>query len=63
MELKDIEHQIQQLQSRKKEIEENLLPKAKQSQFSCEESSKKIANNQKILAEMYLIFFVKKKTK
>ena len=51
-ELKDIEHQIQQLQSRKKEIEENLLPKAKQSQFSCEENFKKIANNQKILAEM-----------
>ena len=52
MELKDIEHQLQQLQSRKKEIEENLLPKAKQSQFSFEEFSKQIENNQKILAEM-----------
>ena len=47
-ELKDIEHQVQQLQSRKKEIEENLLPKAKQSQ----ESFKQIENNQKILQEM-----------
>ena len=51
MELKDIEHQLQQLQSRKKEIEENLL-KAKQFQFSFEESVKEIENNQKILAEM-----------
>ena len=38
MELKDIENQIQQLQSRKKEIEENLLPKAKQFQFAFEET-------------------------
>ena len=53
MELKDIEHQLQQLQSRKKEIEENLLPKVKQSQFSFEESFKQIENNQKILQEMY----------
>ena len=52
MELKDIEHQLQQLQSRKKEIKENLLPKAKQFQFSFEESFKQIENNQKILAEM-----------
>ena len=52
MELKDIEHQLQKLQSRKKEIEENLLPQAKQSQFSFEESFKQIENNQKILAEM-----------
>ena len=52
IELKDIEHQIQQLQSRKKEIEENLLPKAKQSQFSIEETFRKIESNQKILAEM-----------
>ena len=52
MELKDIEHQLQQLQSRKKEIEENLLPKAKQSQSLFEESFKQIENNQKILAEM-----------
>ena len=51
-ELKDIEHQLQQLQSRKKEIEENLLPKAKQSQFSFGVSCKKIENNQEILAEM-----------
>ena len=52
MELKDIEHQLQQLQTRKKEIEENLLPKAKQSQFSFEESFKQIENNQKILKGM-----------
>ena len=52
MELKDIEHQLHQLQSRKKEIEENLLPKAKQSQFSFGVSCKKIENNQEILAEM-----------
>ena len=52
MELKDIENQIQQLQSRKKEIEENLLPQAKQSQFSFEETFKEIENNQKILQEM-----------
>ena len=51
-ELIDIEHQFQKLQSRKKEIEENLLPKAKQSQRSFEESFEKIENNQKILAEM-----------
>ena len=51
LELKDIEHQFQQLQERKKEIEENLL-KAKQSQFSFEENFKQISNNQKILAEM-----------
>ena len=52
MELENIEYQLQQLHSRKKEIEENLLPKAKQSQFSFEESFKKIENNQKILKEM-----------
>ena len=52
MELKDIEHQLQQLQSRKKEIEENLLPKAKQSQRSFEESFEQIKKNQKILKEM-----------
>ena len=52
MELKDIAHQVQQLQERKKEIEENLLPKAKQSQKSFEESFKQIENNQKILQEM-----------
>ena len=52
IELKDIEHQLQELQSRKKEIEENLLPKAKQSQFSFEETFKQIENNQKILTEM-----------
>ena len=50
IELRDIEHQIQQLQSRKKEIEENLLPKIKQSQFG--ESFKKIEKNQKILKQM-----------
>ena len=52
MELKDIENQIQQLQSRKNEIEENLLPKAKKSQFSFEETFKEIENNQKTLKEM-----------
>ena len=52
MELKDIEHQLQQLQSRKKEIEENFLPKAKQSQRSFEESFKQIKNNQKLLQVM-----------
>ena len=49
----DIKNQIQQLQERKKEIEENLLPKAKQSKFLFEESFKIIENNQKILKEMY----------
>ena len=48
MELKDIEHLVQQLQSRKKEIEENLLYKVKQSQ----ESFEKIKKNQNILNEM-----------
>ena len=52
MELKDIENQIQKLQSRKNEIEENLLPKAKQSQFSFEETFKEIENNHKALKEM-----------
>ena len=52
MELKDIEYQIQQLQSRKKEIEEKLLPKAKQSQFSFEETFKQIEHKQTILNEM-----------
>ena len=52
MELKDIELRLLQLQERKKEIQENLLPKAKKSQFSFEESFKKIENNQKILQEM-----------
>ena len=52
MELKDIKNQIEQLQSRKNEIEENLLPQAKQSQFSFEETFKEIENNQKTLKEM-----------
>ena len=52
IDLKNIEHHLRQLQSRKKEIEENLLPKAKQSQSSFEEYFKQIENNQKILAEM-----------
>ena len=52
MELKDIENQIQQLRSRKTEIEENLLPKAKQSQLSFEETFKEIEKNQKTLKEM-----------
>ena len=52
MELKDIEHQLQQLQSRKKEIKENLLPKTKQSQRSFEETFEQVENNQKILQGM-----------
>ena len=52
MELEKIKTQIQQLQEREKEIEENLLPKAKQSQFSFKESFKEIENNKKILKEM-----------
>ena len=52
MELKNIEHQVQQLQERKKEIEENLLPKAKQSQCPFEENFKQIETNQKILQKM-----------
>ena len=60
--MKDIENQLQQLQSRKKEIEKNLL-KAKQSQRSFEESFKQIENNQKILAEMCFDVFAKTKTK
>ena len=51
-ELKEIENQIQKLQSRKKEIRTNLLPKAKRSQLSFEETFKEIKNNQKILEEM-----------
>ena len=52
MELKDIEHQLRQLQTRKKEIEENLLSKVKQSQRSFVEIFKQIENNQKRLNEM-----------
>ena len=51
-ELKDIENQLLQLQQRKKEIEESLLPKAKQSQFSFGETFRKIEKNQKTLTEM-----------
>ena len=47
-ELHDIEHQIQQLQSRKKEIEENLLPQAKRAQKKFE----KIDESLKLLHEM-----------
>ena len=52
IELKEINNQIQQLQLRKKEIEENLLPKAKQSQCSLEENFKKMENKHKVLKEM-----------
>ena len=52
LELKDIEHQLRQLQTRKKEIEENLLPKAKQSQRSFVDIFKHIENNQIRLNEM-----------
>ena len=51
-ELKDIENQLQLLQERKKEIEENLLPKAKQSQFSLKENFIEIEKKQKTLGEM-----------
>ena len=47
-ELKDIENKLEQLQSRKKEIGENLLP-----QVRCfEETFKEIENNHKTLKEM-----------
>ena len=52
IELEGIKNQIQQLRSRKKEIEENLLLKAKESQLSFEETFKEIENNQKALEEM-----------
>ena len=51
-ELKDIENEVQRLQSRKKEIEENLLPKLKQSQRSFEETFNEMEKNQQILKEM-----------
>ena len=51
-ELKDIEKELEQLQSRKKEIEENLLPKVKESQRFCEETFKEIEKNQTTLEEM-----------
>ena len=52
IELKDIEKELQRLQKRKKEIEQNLLPKAKQSQRSFEESFVEMENNQKTLVDM-----------
>ena len=52
IELAKIKNQIQELQERKKEIEENLLPTAKESRFLFEETFKEIENNQKILKEM-----------
>ena len=52
-ELENIKN-VRQLQSRKKEIEENLLPKAKHSQRFFEETFKKIGKIQKILEEMCL---------
>ena len=51
-ELKDIENEVQRLQSRKKEIEENLLPKAKESQRSFEKTFKEMEINQQTLKEM-----------
>ena len=51
-ELKEIEILIEQLQSRKKEIKENLFSKAKQSQLLFDENFKEIENNQKTLKEM-----------
>ena len=51
-ELKDIENQVEQLQSRKKEIEENLLPKVKESQRCFEETIKELGGNQTTLKEM-----------
>ena len=52
IELAKIKNQIQELQERKKEIEENLLPTAKESRFLFEETFKEIEDNQKILKEM-----------
>ena len=51
-ELKDIEHQLEQLQSRKKEIEKNLLPKVQETQRYFEETFKEIEKNQTTLKEM-----------
>ena len=51
-ELQDIENEVQRLQSRKKEIEENLLPKLKQSQRSFEETFNEMEINQQTLKEM-----------
>ena len=51
-ELKDIENEIQRLQSRKKEIEENLLSKAKQSQRPFEEIFEEMESYKKTLEEM-----------
>ena len=55
-ELIDIENQIQQLQERKKEIEENLLPKAKEIQRSFEDNLditfEEFEKNQKMLQDM-----------
>ena len=52
-ELTDIENQLRRLQSRKIEIEENLLPKAKQSQRTFGEIAKEIEKNQKTLQDMF----------
>ena len=51
-ELKDIENQLQLLRERKKEIEKNLLPKAKKSQRCFLNSFIEIEKNQKALVEM-----------
>ena len=51
MELEDIENKIQQLQARKKEIEENLIPKVTESQFLFD-GFKEIENSQKTLKKM-----------
>ena len=58
---KEIKNQIQELQIRQTEIEENILPKAKESQFSFEGNFKDIENNQKILEEMCYLLFAKMK--
>ena len=63
-ELEDIKNELQ-LQSREKEIEENLLPKAKQSQRSFEVFSKKLGKIKKYWKKCVMMFyyFVKMKKK
>lgn len=49
LELTTIESQIKQLQQKKKDIEQNLLPTAKKREITFEENFQIITNNQKIL--------------
>ena len=50
--MRDYEYYLQQIQKRKKEIEENLLPEAKQTQLYFENELKEMENSQKTLQEM-----------